>query len=68
MRYDEPSLVWTVSDHHTLVNAGERDIVWKVGGEKKGTACKEQCDSEPNPKPNPKPQPSSADDTDRGVA
>jgi hypothetical protein len=30
MRYDEPRLVWTNSDksgHHTLVNAGERNIV-----------------------------------------
>ena len=32
-----------LSDHHTLVNAGERDSVWNEGGEKKGSACEEKC-------------------------
>jgi len=30
MRYDEPRLVWTsLSAHHALVNARERDIVFQ---------------------------------------
>ncbi len=32
-----------LSDHHTLVNAGERDSVWNEGGEKQGSACEEKC-------------------------
>jgi hypothetical protein len=50
------------------VNAGERDSVRKEGGEKKGSACEEECESESNPKPRPKPKPSSADVAERGVA
>jgi hypothetical protein len=46
MRYD---VVWT-TDHHTLVNAGEKA---SVCGEKKGSACEEECESESNdPNPN----------------
>jgi hypothetical protein len=40
----------------------------KGGGEKKGSACEEECESESNPKPRPKPKPSSADVAERGVA
>jgi hypothetical protein len=40
----------------------------KVGGEKKVSACQEQCASDPNPKPRPKPEPSSADVAERSVA
>jgi hypothetical protein len=50
------------------VNAGERDSVWKEGGEKMGGACEENCESESNPKPRPRPKPSSADVAERGVA
>ncbi len=39
MRYDEPRLVWTRL---------------KEGGEKKRSACEEECESESNPKPTPK--------------
>ena len=39
-----------------------------MGGEKKVSACEEQCASEPNPKPSPKPEPSSADVAERSVA
>ena len=28
------------------MNAGERDSVWKEGGEKKESACEEECESE----------------------
>ncbi len=67
MRDDEPRLVWT-SLTTTLMNAGERDSVWKEGGEKKGSACEENCESESNPKPSPRPKPSSADVAERGMA
>ena len=40
----------------------------KEGGEKKVSACEEQCASDPNPKPRPQPEPSSADVAERGVA
>ena len=50
------------------MNAGERDIVRKEVGEKKGSACEEKCESESNPKPSPNPKPSSADVAERGVA
>ena len=50
------------------MNAGERDIVRKEGGEKKGSAYEEKCESESNPKPSPNPKPSSADVAERGVA
>jgi hypothetical protein len=40
----------------------------KEGGEKKGSACEEECESESNPKPRPKLKPSSADVAERGVA
>ena len=36
IRRAEACVDW--SDHHTLVKAGERDIVRKEGGEKKGSA------------------------------
>jgi hypothetical protein len=42
--------------------------VWKEGGEKKGSACKEKCEGESNPKLRPNPKPSSADVAERGVA
>jgi hypothetical protein len=52
------------------VNAGEKASVSKERGEKKGSACEEECykecESESNPKPRPKP--SSADVAQRGVA
>ena len=50
------------------MNAGERDVVWKEGGEKKGSACEEKCASESNPRPRPKPKPSTTDVAERGVA
>ena len=40
----------------------------KEGGEKKGSACEEECESESNPKPRPQPKPSSADVAERGSA
>ena len=53
------------------MNAGERDsvrLVRKEGGEKKESACEEECESESNPKPRPQPKPSSLDVAERGVA
>ena len=50
------------------MKAGEKASVWKEGGEKKGSACEEECESESNPEPRSKPKPSSADVAERGVA
>lgn len=33
MRYDEPGLVWGLSDHHALVQAGAKNVVLEEGGE-----------------------------------
>jgi hypothetical protein len=59
MRYDEPRRVWTrLTDHHTLVNAGEGIVCEKRVARRRGARARRSVRA--NPIPNPDPNPSQA--------